>query len=45
MVEDDFTFNVVLHHNDLTLFCKKKIQLTHFYKFLVKVTPFYKKAD
>ena len=22
-VEDDFTFNVVLHH-DLTLFCKKK---------------------
>jgi len=23
-VEDDFTFNVVLHHDDLTLFCKKK---------------------
>ena len=23
-VEDDFTFNVVLHHDDLILFCKKK---------------------
>jgi len=24
-VEDDFTYNVVLHHDDLTLFDKKKI--------------------
>jgi len=25
MVEDDFTCNIVLHRDDLTLFCKKKL--------------------
>ena len=29
-VEDDFTFNVVLHHDDLTLFCKKKFKRPFF---------------
>jgi len=43
-VEDNFTCNVVLQHDDLTLFYKKKIQRTYFYKFKFKKTPKYKKS-
>jgi len=41
--EDDFTFNIVLPHDDLTHF-KKKNQQTLFYKLMVKTTQKYKKA-
>jgi len=42
-VEDDFTFNVVLHHDDLTLFCKKKFKRPFFTNSWSKWSLFTKK--
>jgi len=36
--DDDFPYDVVLCHNDLFLFYKKKIQRTYFYNFYFKGT-------
>jgi len=44
-LEDDFTCNVVLHPDDLSLIYKKKIQRTHFYKLKWKKTFKYKNAN
>jgi len=43
-MEDDFTCNIVVHSDNLSLFYQKTIQRTHFHKFQFKKILKYKIA-